>query len=97
MLRGEDPSEVVAQISRANPWYFGAAILVGTAGFLIRAVRWRVLLYPLKADTKFGSRFASVSIGFAANNVLPARLGEFARAFAGVDRWRRPLAPDRAQ
>ena len=82
VLRGEDPREIVAQVSSANPWYFAAAILVGTAGFLVRALRWKVLLHPLKADTRLHSRFASVSIGFAVNNVLPARLGEFARALA---------------
>ena len=82
VLRGEDPAEIVVQVSSANPWYFAAAILVGTAGFLVRALRWKVLLHPLKANTRLRSRFASVSIGFAVNNVLPARLGEFARALA---------------
>ena len=82
VLRGEDPAEIVAQISRANPWYFAAAILVGTSGHLVRAFRWKILLHPLKADTRLHSRFASVSIGFAVNNIFPARLGELARAFA---------------
>ena len=82
VLRGEDPTEILAQVSSANPWYFAAAIFVATAGFLVRALRWKVLLHPLKADTRFHSRFSSVSIGFAVNNVLPARLGEFARALA---------------
>ena len=82
VLRGEDPGEIVAQISSANPWYFSAALLVGTAGFFVRALRWKVLLHPMKADTRLRSRFSSVSIGFALNNIFPARLGEFARAFA---------------
>ena len=82
VLRGEDPAEIVAQISRANPWYFAAAILVGTAGHLVRAFRWKILLHPLKADTRLHSRFASILIGFAVNNIVPARLGELARAFA---------------
>jgi len=59
-----------------------AAVAVATAGFFIRALRWKILLAPVKADTALGSRFAAVSIGFMANNVLPARVGEFARAFA---------------
>ena len=82
VLRGEDPGEIVAQISSANPWYFVAAVLVGTAGFFVRALRWKILLHPLKADTRLHSRFAGVSIGFALNNIFPARLGEFARAFS---------------
>ena len=82
VLRGEDPGEIVAQISRANPWYFIASVFVGTAGYFVRALRWKILLHPLKADTRLRSRFAGVSIGFAVNNTFPARLGEFARAFA---------------
>ena len=82
VLRGEDPAEIMAQISQANPWYFLASIFVGTAGYFVRALRWKVLLHPLKPDTALRSRFAGISIGFAINNVIPARLGEIARAFA---------------
>ena len=82
VLRGEDPTEVIAQISQANPWYFVASVFVGTAGYFVRALRWKVLLHPLKPDTALRSRFAGVSIGFAINNTFPARLGELARAFA---------------
>jgi len=82
VLRGEDPSEIIAQISRANPWYFLASVFVGTAGYFIRALRWKILLSPLKADTRLRSRFSGISIGFAVNNLIPARVGELARAFA---------------
>lgn len=82
VLRGEDPGEIVRQISQANPWYFLASVFVGTAGYFVRALRWKVLLHPLKPDTALRSRFAGVSIGFAVNNIFPARLGEIARAFA---------------
>ena len=82
VLRGEDPAEIIAQISQANPWYFLASVFVGTAGYFIRALRWKVLLHPLKPDTALRSRFAGVSIGFAVNNVVPLRLGEIARALA---------------
>ena len=82
MLHGEDPGEIIAHVSSANPWLLAAALFVGTLGFLVRAMRWQILLHPLKPDTRLHSRFASVSIGAAVNNVLPARLGEFARALA---------------
>ena len=47
--------------------------------YVIRALRWFHLLEPIK---KIGlvSLFSSTVIGFAANCVLPARLGEFIRA-----------------
>ena len=82
VLRGEDPGQIVEQISQANPWYFLASILVGTAGYFIRALRWNVLLQPVSPDTRLRSRFSAICIGFAVNNVFPARLGELARPFA---------------
>ena len=82
VLRGVDPAEVIAQISQANLWYFLASVFVGTAGYFIRALRWKVLLHPIKPDTALRSRFAGISIGFAINNLIPARVGELARAFA---------------
>ena len=82
VLRGEDPGQIVEQISQANPWYFLASILVGAAGYFIRALRWNVLLQPVSPNTRLRSRFAAICIGFAVNNVFPARLGELARPFA---------------
>jgi uncharacterized protein (TIRG00374 family) len=82
VLRGEDPGEIVAQISQANPWYFLASMVVGTFGYFIRALRWNILLQTVSPDTKIRSRFSAICIGFAANNVFPARLGELARPYA---------------
>jgi len=75
-------SEVWANIRVGNMWLLLAAVFVTTFGFFIRALRWRVLLAPVKPDTSTRSRFAGVAIGFMANNILPARVGEFARAYA---------------
>ncbi len=47
--------------------------------YVIRALRWFHLLEPIK-KIGLGSLFSSTVIGFAANCVLPARLGEFIRA-----------------
>jgi uncharacterized protein (TIRG00374 family) len=47
--------------------------------YVIRAWRWRILLEPIK-KIGFSNRLSSILIGFAANCVLPARLGEFIRA-----------------
>lgn len=81
-LRGEDLGEVWGYVAGANWWLLGAAVAVATLGFLVRALRWRVLLHPVDPDTPLRSRFGAVSIGFMANNLLPARVGEFARAYA---------------
>jgi uncharacterized protein (TIRG00374 family) len=47
--------------------------------YVIRALRWFHLLEPIK-KIPLSSLFSSTVIGFAANCVLPARLGEFIRA-----------------
>ncbi|MCX5841735.1 MAG: lysylphosphatidylglycerol synthase transmembrane domain-containing protein [Deltaproteobacteria bacterium] len=47
--------------------------------YLIRIWRWRILLEPLK-ETSFSNRFHATFIGFGANCVLPAHLGELVRA-----------------
>ncbi len=47
--------------------------------YLIRALRWFHLMEPIK-KIGLSNLFSSTVIGFAANCVLPARLGEFIRA-----------------
>lgn len=81
-LRDVAFAEVWAQIRRGDALLLLAAVAIATSGFFIRALRWKVLLAPVRPDTRLRSRFAAVNIGFMANNVLPARVGEFARAYA---------------
>jgi 4-diphosphocytidyl-2C-methyl-D-erythritol kinase len=81
VLRGVDFAEVWMRVREGDVLLLLAAVVVATLGFVIRAMRWKILLAPLKPDTSLRSRFASVSVGFMANNVLPARIGEFARAY----------------
>nr|MBC8184184.1 flippase-like domain-containing protein [candidate division KSB1 bacterium] len=47
---------------------------------VIRALRWRLLLYPIKKVDPV-SCFTSLQIGYTANTILPAHLGEFIRAY----------------
>jgi uncharacterized protein (TIRG00374 family) len=81
-LRGEDLGLILTTIAEGNLWLLLASIVVGTLGYLVRALRWKVILHPIEPDTALNSRFGAVSIGFMANNLLPARVGEFARAYA---------------
>lgn len=81
-LRDVSFDEVVHEIRSADPVLFFGAVAVATSGLAIRALRWKSLLAPVAAEVPFRPRYAAVSIGFAANNLLPARVGEFARAFS---------------
>jgi len=55
-------------------------ILINLATIWIRAIRWRYLLSPIKM-IKISPLFHATAIGFMANNILPARVGEFVRAY----------------
>lgn len=81
-LRDVDPVAVWDRIRVANFLLLGTSIAVGLLGYVLRALRWQVLLHPVDPHTGFGNRFRALVIGFMANNVLPARVGEFARAWA---------------
>lgn len=81
-FRGVDLREVLREMRTADPVLLLAATVVATVVFWVRAWRWRAILDPVHRGTSFRSRFAAVCIGFMGNNLLPARIGEFARAFA---------------
>lgn len=81
-LRDVSPAEVLHELESADPLLFALAVLATLGGFWFRAVRWGVLLVPAYPNVAFKPRFAATVIGFAANNLLPARVGEFARAYA---------------
>ncbi len=91
VLRDVSPAEVWAELKAADPWLMIAAVVVATFSFVLRALRWRVLLEPRHEGTDFDTRFGATCAGFAANNVLPARLGEFIRAYVLASVARIPL------
>ena len=66
-------------IRSADLFLLLAAAVVVLIQYPLRALRWGVLLAPLQT-TGFRNRFLATLVGFAANCVLPARLGEFIRA-----------------
>lgn len=57
------------------------AALITIIQYLIRTLRWELFLSHIK-KTGFKNRLLSIFTGFAANCVLPARLGELVRANA---------------
>ncbi len=81
-FKDEDFNKIIAEVKLANPWWFLAAAAAATAVFWPRAWRWKTLLAPVAPGTTFRSRFAATCIGFMGNNLLPARIGEFARVYA---------------
>jgi glycosyltransferase 2 family protein len=81
-LRDVNPQELLQQLRDANIALLLLAAVVATAIFPLRAARWVVLLEPIAPTLKFMDAWRAVAIGMMINNVLPARAGEVARAYA---------------
>ncbi len=64
-----------------NPWYLLASVVINLGIYIIRALRWRYLMDPVKKRVKLSHLYSATMIGFMANNLLPARLGEIVRAY----------------
>ncbi len=62
---------------RANPLYLVLATFIICVGYLLRAIRWKVLLAPI-TETSLKELFATTTVGFAAV-FLVGRMGEIVR------------------
>ncbi len=80
-VHGIDVPEVKREIGRANIPLLLFAALLATIPFFVRARRWRTILDPIAPRLPLGPLWRSVAVGAMATNLLPARPGEFARAF----------------
>lgn len=74
-----DYEGLFAALSRANYALLVPALVLWLVGYLMRTVRWRVILAGSGPGSTF-DLFGVLMVGFATNNLLPARLGEVARA-----------------
>lgn len=78
-LRDVSLQELTRELRAVHEGWLALATAIATAGMLTRAWRWRLLLRPLQRAPLAACLEATV-VGFALNNLLPARIGEFARA-----------------
>lgn len=82
-LRGTDFDEIGASLAGAAWWMVVPMLAAYGIYYWIKAVRWRLLLLPIK-DSSSRELFRPMMIGFFGNNVLPAHLGEFVRMYLGA-------------
>jgi uncharacterized protein (TIRG00374 family) len=73
---------VARQIRGANFPLLLLAAATATSIFWLRAVRWRIILSPVAEGLPLAPLWRSTVIGMMVSNVVPARMGEFARAYA---------------
>ena len=72
--------EMQEAFAKANYWYLLPTVIAIFIGHWLRVLRWRILLSPIRRVDQL-SLFSSLMIGYMGNFILPARLGEFIRAF----------------
>lgn len=75
--RNLDWQEVVKSLRKADTFYLFLAILVVCFGYLLRAIRWKVLLQPI-TESSLKELFATTTVGFAAIFFV-GRMGEIVR------------------
>ena len=75
-------TEIAHALRISNPALWALAIVLSQCTFPLRAVRWRTILHPVAPAMSFGPLWRATAIGMMANNVLPGRIGELARAYA---------------
>jgi uncharacterized protein (TIRG00374 family) len=79
--RGVSLDELADSFRQIRPGWLVGTLATIVVRFWCTAVRWQVLLRPVK-PISVHRLFSVTMIGFMANNVLPARMGEFVRAYA---------------
>lgn len=75
-----DFSQLAAVLASVDAGFIVLAVLFTFVSYFLRAVRWRYLLISEK-EIPLSSLYPATIIGYMANNLLPARLGEFVRAY----------------
>lgn len=79
-FRKVDTGLLVQSLARAEYIWLIPAFFLMLLSVVFRALRWKYLLRPI-TDASFVHLFSASAIGLMANNLLPARLGEIARAW----------------
>lgn len=79
-FRNVNLRDVWAELVRANYWLLAASVPLLLFFLVLRAYRWRLLFYPQRG-LRIRNLFAVINIGYLVSNILPARLGDVARAY----------------
>lgn len=75
-----DPAKILDSLRQAQYGYLLPALALYFVGVGIRAFRWHFLLRSIK-PIGTPALFRTVVIGYMANDILPARMGELVRAY----------------
>lgn len=85
VLRGVDLARTAELLGSADLRWVGFAAALMSLDLACRALRWQRLLRPI-ASVRYWPMLGYLLIGYLANNILPARLGELVRSHYLGDR-----------
>lgn len=77
-LKNIQGEEIASSLKSINPYWILPIIVLNFIVIGSKALRWQIMIQPVK-KIKFVTMFRVLLIGFMANTVLPARLGEAVR------------------
>jgi uncharacterized protein (TIRG00374 family) len=80
-------TELGAALNSASLLIVGVAAGVYISSLLVRALRWQVLLSPLRRPWLL-DLLSYIMIGYLANALLPFRLGDIARTVYAGEKWK---------
>lgn len=73
--------DLLGALTQANALFLIAALGSVLSTSLAKAIRWKLLFFPRHRGLHLARLFSVLFIGQTVNSVLPARLGEIARAY----------------
>jgi uncharacterized protein (TIRG00374 family) len=79
-VRKVDFEEFARAITNIKVFYLIPAFLLTLVVCIVRSIRWRLLFSQTK-EIRISSLLSVIMVGFLANNLLPARLGEVVMAY----------------
>ncbi|MBI2935277.1 MAG: flippase-like domain-containing protein [Chloroflexi bacterium] len=75
-----DPGRMGLALTEANYWYVIPGVFCYLGAMWWRTVRWQIILSPV-GHLRVSRLWPVMIVGYAANNLLPVRLGELVRAY----------------
>lgn len=80
-FRKANLNDLLNILKNTNYLYVFIGVFIGViGGSIIRSLRWRILLTPIKPNLPFKSLFSTTVVGYMVNNLIP-RSGEVVRPY----------------
>mgnify|MGYP001159518539 FL=1 len=77
-----NPVSLFNKLLQANIWWLLLFIITWILYYVVRSIRLKILLIPIKKDVKIKNMFWATSIGYMVNAIIPIRVGgEIAKSY----------------